>query len=71
MALKYGIGSARRFTRVSTALMSPVIPAAPSKCPMFGLADPTTNGLVADLPCANTSLSAVISITSPRAVPDP
>ncbi len=52
-----------------STFVSPAIPAAPSRCPMFALTEPITQ-LPGSAP-ANARFSAATSIGSPRLVPVP
>ncbi|KQX13643.1 hypothetical protein ASC82_06745 [Streptomyces sp. Root431] len=51
--------------------MKPAMPAAPSRCPMFVLTEPTRSGCPAGRPVPRAAPSAAASIGSPTGVPVP
>ncbi len=69
--LKFRLGGSSPCPMLSTVLISPTIPPAPSRCPMFVLTEPTRSGAPAARPAPATAPSAAASTGSPVGVPLP
>ena len=66
---KFRLAGSVAWRAARSALSSPAMPAAPSRCPMFVLTEPTGSG--SSRPAAKTAPSAAASIGSPTFVPVP